>query len=221
MKRISFFVALVLAGAPMLSPAAHAQTPQQQVVDQATAVVQSFKAINPSLRAYIKQARAIIVVPNMVKAGFIFGAQGGTGVLLVHNKKGWSRPAFYNMGAASFGFQAGIETSQVVLLLMTDRARDAMLQNAQVKLGAEAGLAVATIGAGAEAAVTTPGADVYAFSVSQGLFGGVAIDGGALGVNPDWDAAYYGQPLTAQQIVFQNRGRNPGQNELRGALRRF
>jgi len=200
---ICFAVAMALAA---VAPQARAQATQQQIVNEAFGVVQTFHnpgAYIDNVRALVRRSRAIIIVPNMVKAGFIFGAQGGTGVLLVHNRNGsWSHPAFFNMGAASFGLQAGVSVSKVVLIVMNDRALTLALTNAQLKLGAEAGLAVATLGAGAEGSVTTAGADIYALSSSQGLFGGISLQGGALGPAPDANAAYYGMPLTAEDIVY-------------------
>jgi SH3 domain-containing YSC84-like protein 1 len=218
---------LALALLPFIAaPAAHAQSNQQQVIDEAGLVVQSFHnpgAYVDNVRELVKRARAIVIVPNLVKAGFIFGAEGGTGVLLVHQQDGsWSYPAFYDMGAASFGFQAGIEDSKVVLIFMNDRALSSVMQDAQIKLGAGAGLAIATLGAGANGSLEVPsGADVYALSSSAGLFGGVAIDGGAIGPNHDSDAAYYGRQVSAADIVLNGRVENSGANNLRAALSRL
>jgi SH3 domain-containing YSC84-like protein 1 len=218
---------LALALAPLLAaPAARAQSAQQEIVDEAVGVVHSFN--NPgnytdNVRALVHRSRAVLIVPNLVKAGFIFGAQGGQGVLLIHNRNGsWSYPAFYNLGAASFGLQAGVAVSRVVLIIMNDRALGLAITNAQLKLGAEAGLAVATLGAGAEGSVTTAGADIYALSNSKGLFGGVALQGGAIGPNQDSNAAYYGQPVSTEAIVYGHvRLRQSGANALRRALARL
>lgn len=222
---IALFVMLIM---PLLAaaPGARAQSDQQQVVDEAVDVVHSF--YNPgnytdNVRALVHRSRAIVIVPNLVKAGFIFGAQGGQGVLLIHNRNGsWSYPAFFNLGAASFGLQAGVEVSRVVLIIMNDHALQLAITNTQLKLGAEAGLAIATIGAGAEGSVTSAGADIYALSNSKGLFGGVAVQGGAIGPNPDWNAAYYGRPVTTEAIVYgRAKLRQPGANALRRALGRL
>jgi lipid-binding SYLF domain-containing protein len=227
MRRHFLFGILALVAMPLIAtPAARAQMEQQQIVDEAVGVVHSF--YNPgnytdNVRALVRRSRAIIIVPNLVKAGFIFGAQGGTGVLLVHRRNGtWSDPAFYNMGAASFGFQAGVEVSRVVLIIMNDRALNLALTNAQLKLGAEAGLAIATLGAGAEGSITSAGADIYALSNSKGLFGGVALQGGAIGPNQAWNTAYYGRPTPTEAIVYgRARLRQRGAYELRRALGRL
>lgn len=227
MTRRILLALFALALAPLLPVAgARAQSDQQQVVDESVGVVASFH--NPgnytdNVRRLVHRSRAILIVPNLVKAGFIFGAQGGQGVLLIHNRNGsWSYPAFYNLGAASFGLQIGVAVSKVVLIIMNDHALSLAITNAQLKLGAEAGLAIATLGAGAEGSVTTAGADIYALSNSKGLFGGVAIQGGAIGPNQDWNARYYGRPVTTEQIVYgRARLRQPGANALRRALGRL
>ena len=225
-RRFALALLSLLAVGLLAVPGARAQSDQQQVVDEAVGVVHSFH--NPgnytdNVRALVRHSRAILIVPNLVKAGFIFGAQGGQGVLLIHNRNGsWSYPAFYNLGAASFGFQAGVEVSKVVLIIMNDRALQLAITQAQLKLGAEAGLAIATLGAGAEGSVTTAGADIYALSNSKGLFGGIALQGGAIGPNQDWNAAYYGHPVSAEAIVYgRGRVRQPGASALRRALARL
>lgn len=203
-------------------PQGRAQSEQAQVIAESRLVVASFQNKGDyiaDVRRLVHNARAIVIIPNLVKGGFIFGAQGGTGVLLVHEANGsWSEPAFYNMGAASFGFQAGIAVSRVVLIINTERALNAVLRN-EFKIGAEAGLALATLGAGAEASTTAAaGADIVAMANSKGLFGGVAIQGGILRPYDSWNAAFYGRPVSAADIVLEHRVRSPIADRLRAAL---
>jgi lipid-binding SYLF domain-containing protein len=227
MTRRFLLALLALAVVPFMGVSgARAQSDPQQVVDEAVGVVHSFYGPGnyvDNVRALVRRSRAVLIVPNLVKAGFIFGAQGGTGVLLVHRRNGtWSDPAFYNVGAASFGFQAGVAVSQVALIFMNDRALQLAITDAQLKLGAEAGLAIATVGAGAEGSVTSAGADIYALSSSKGLFGGVALQGGAMGPNQDMNAAYYGRPVRTEAIVYgRARLRARGAYALRRALGRL
>jgi SH3 domain-containing YSC84-like protein 1 len=218
---LSLAVAFSLAAAP----AARAQSDQQQAVNDAVVVVQHLlSGSDPAAvqaRSLLHDARAVLIVPTLVKGGFFFGAQGGTGVLLAKGSKGWSNPAFYAMGAASFGLQIGLEVSKVMLIIMNDRALKAIMSS-EVKLGAEAGLAVATIGAGAEASTTAAGgADIVAVADSKGLFGGIAIEGGVLSPRDEWDADYYGHPVSVSDILIARKVSNKGAEELRKALRRF
>lgn len=216
-------MAVTLALAPFAATQARAQSDEQQAVNDAANAVQHIREqhndVAKQARDLLHRARAVVIVPQLVKGGFIFGAQGGTGVLVARGPKGeWSDPAFYGVGAGSFGLQIGVEVSRVFLIIMNDRALHAVLEN-KVKLGAEAGLAIATIGAGGEASTTTAaGADIVAVAESKGLFGGLAIEGGVMAPRHDWDVAYYGGNVTARDIVIRRTVHNPGAATLRRAL---
>jgi SH3 domain-containing YSC84-like protein 1 len=220
MRRILMVAVAALALAvPQLAKAA-----EQQVVDDAVVVVQhlsSSSGLAANARDLLHRARGVLIIPTLVKGGFIFGAQGGSGVLLSRDPKTgtWSYPAFYAMGAGSFGLQIGLEVSKIMLIIMNDRALDAFMR-AEFKLGAEAGIAVVTLGGGAEASTTAAGgADIYALAESAGLFGGVAIQGGIVKPLADEDHRYYGPNVTAQQIVLARAAKNPGAEGLRNILR--
>ncbi len=104
---------------------------------------------------------------------------------------------------------------------MTERGLNAVLDS-QVKLGANASVAVATIGAGIQGSTTTAvGADIVAFAESRGLFGGVALEGSVMSTQTDWDQTYYNQPTGSRQIVMQMQGNNPGADPLRDILTRY
>ncbi len=216
---ISAAIAFSLAAAPF----AQAAPDQQHAVDEALNVVREVHDSNNDLaaktRELIRHSRAVLIVPELVKGGFIFGAEGGTGVLLARDGKGnWSDPAFYDLGAASFGFQIGVEVSKVMVIIMSRKALNAVIEN-KVDLGAEAGLTVATLGAGAGASTTTNvGADIYVVAESKGLFGGVDVKGGAMGPHHDWDVAYYGRNVSVRDIVVRRTVSNPGAADLRQAL---
>lgn len=221
MRRILMVAVAALALAvPQLANAAS----EQQTVDDATLVVQHLSSdtgVAPAARDLLRRARGVMIIPSLVKGGFIFGAQGGTGVLLSRDPRtgAWSYPAFYAMGAGSFGLQIGLEVSKIMLIVMNERALNAMMA-AEFKLGGEAGIAVATLGGGAEASTTAAGgADIYAVAESAGLFGGIAIQGGIIKPLVDQDHRYYGANVTAQQIVLARSAKNPGADRLRAALR--
>src|SRR5579885_3198510 len=158
MKRILMVAVAALALAfPQLARAAS----EQQTVDDAAVVVQHLNSntgLAPAARDALRRSHGVMIIPALVKGGFIFGAQGGTGVLLSRDPKtgSWSYPAFYAMGAGSFGLQIGLEVSKIMLIIMNDKAMNAMMA-AEFKLGAEAGIAVATLGGGAEASTTAAG----------------------------------------------------------------
>ena len=129
----------------------------------------------------------------------------------------WSDPAFYAMGSASFGLQAGLEESEVVMLVMTQKGLDGLLRD-QFKIGAQAGIAVATLGSGVEGAVNSGGAVIVVWSSSSGVYGGLALNGSVLRPKLEDDRAYYGRPLTTRDIVFGHLGVAPRATVLRHEL---
>lgn len=211
--------ATVLAAVPH---AAHAQTGEQQaLIDGARSTIEALKTdpnfsnFNPLLR----QAKAVIVVPKLIKAGLIVGGAGGSGVLLAKNAQGrWSSPAFYHLGAASFGLQIGAQVSEVVLIVMNNRALDKLLAD-KVTLGGDVSVATGNSGAGVAAATTANvGDDIYAFARNKGIFGGLTLQGGWLTPDEAADRAYYGPGATAHAIVIDQKYNNPGADQLRSAL---
>ncbi len=129
-------------------------------------------------RDNLATAKGVLLVPKYAKAGFIIGGAGGQGVLVARDRDGqWSGPAFYYMGAASIGLQAGVDVAEVMFLVMSQKGIDALL-GGDVKLGADARVAAGPVGAGAQAAT----ADFLGYSRSKGLFAGIAFDGSV--VNP-------------------------------------
>jgi lipid-binding SYLF domain-containing protein len=197
---------------------------QQALVDRATLAVQDMMTqdVSDGPRNLLRDAKAVMVCPRIFKAGFFFGGEGGNCVLLARAGNGtWSYPAFYTIGSGSFGFQFGIEDNQLFMLVMTNRGLNAVLDS-QIKLGANAGIAVATIGAGVQGSTTAAvGADIVAFAASRGLFGGIALEGSVMSTETDWNQSYYGQPYAARQLVMQMQGGNPGADPLRDLLTRY
>jgi lipid-binding SYLF domain-containing protein len=133
----------------------------------------------------------------------------------------WSSPAFYTMGAGSFGLQAGMQDATVVIMVMTDRGLTALM-NSQFTLGAEAAISIATIGASIQGATTTAaGADIVAVARTRGLFAGMSLQGNVLSYLPDYAQAYYGRDVSARQIVVGMEVHNPGSDPLRAMLMRY
>ena len=151
-------------------------------------------------------AKAIMVVPQLVKGGFFVGGEGGNGMLIARRGHGWSSPAFYTLASASFGLQIGLEVSEVVLFVMSDRALRAWMQD-QVKLGGQAGLTVLVVGSGASAAATTHGnVDVIAWAKSKGAYAGITLEGSIIKPRNEWNAAYYGRAVSPSQALKMASG---------------
>lgn len=203
---------------------AHAQSEQQQLVDRATLAAQDMLNDHDGRDAQglLRKARAVMICPRVFRAGFLFGGQGGGCVLVARDGGGsWSSPAFYGMGAGSFGFQAGIQDSEVMMMIMTDRALRAIMDD-QFKLGADAGGTFVEWGGGIEGATTTAvGADIVGFTRSRGLYAGISLSGSVLATRSEWNRAYYGKEAAAQQIVISMEANSPGAAPLREVLGRF
>ncbi len=192
------------------------------VVNQAAETVQRFKGM-PDLKVFadhMPTARGIVVLPSVIKGGFMLGGEGGNGVLLVKTDDGsWSPPAFYVLGAASLGIQMGLQDTEIILVLRSNGAVSAILDH-QGKFGADAGLTIGTIGQGAEISTTTNiGLDILAFANSKiGFFGGAALEGAVLARRVDLNEAYYGKGATPRGIVYQGQSQNLHADALRAAL---
>lgn len=214
----------VLFGFLLLMPvAARAQTEQQALVDRSTLTVQEMLGndSNPDLRKVLKDAKAAMICPQIFKAGFIIGGQGGSCVLVGRTGAGgWTSPAFYGFGSGSIGLQIGIQDAEIVFIVLTDKGLRALI-NSQFKIGADASVAVATIGAGLSGATTAAlRADILAFSLTRGLFAGISLDGSLISARPESNQKYYGQELSTNQIVIDGLGQNQGAEPLKEMLAR-
>lgn len=211
-------VVAALLSIPFASVAFAAEDNARQLVDSAYSTLKNFKA-DPDMgwfRNNVKNARGVFIVPRLVKAGFIFGGSGGSGVFMAKDETTgeWSQPAFYTMGTASIGFQAGFEVSEAVLMIMTPKGIDSMLSSS-VKLGADVSVAAGPVGAGAK--VQT--ADIIAFSRAKGVYGGVTMEGAVISTRDALNQQYYGQAVRAPDILVRKTVRNPHADLLLEALR--
>lgn len=211
---------LAVLGASMLLDsvgAARAESDQQELVDKATATIEAFLA-HPDmtwLSEHMPTAKAVMIVPTLIKAGFILGGSGGNGVLLLRGEDGeWSYPSFAVMGSGSIGFQIGGSASEVVLLVQTDAGVDAMLST-EFKIGGDASAAAGPVGAGTKAATT----DVLAFSRDKGLFAGLSVEGAVIKPKDEWNASYYGEAVSPTDILMEGAVSNAGADALRAALK--
>jgi lipid-binding SYLF domain-containing protein len=212
------FVLLLLPGL------AHAQSEQQQLVDRSTLALQDLLGDTDPLNAVpmLRRARAVMVCPRVFKAGFFFGGEGGSCVLAARDASGsWSYPAFYAIGSGSFGLQIGIQDAQFIMMILTDKGLSAVMDN-QFKIGGDASVAVATFGAGVQGDTTAGlGADIVAFTLARGLYGGISLQGSVMAPRTEWNQAYYGQAMGARQIVMQMQATNTGADPLRLVLTRY
>jgi lipid-binding SYLF domain-containing protein len=143
-------------------------------------------------QSMLENAAAIVVIPNMVKAAFVAGAQHGDGVLVVRNGNGWSAPIFVELTGGSVGFQAGVQSTDVVLVFKNAGAAKKVL-NGEFTLGADGSIAAGPVGRDMKAGTDVKlDQEVYSYSRSKGLFAGIALDGSKLSINTDANQDYYG-----------------------------
>ncbi len=204
----------------LVQPGAAASTAEELVEESRFSVERMLADPNlPQLKRYVEKARGVLVIPELVKGGFIVGAEGGSGVFIVRGADGtWSSPAFYTLAAGSIGLQIGGQVSEVVFTVMSESAVEALVKS-EVKLGGDLSIAVGPLGKGLEASTTTNlNADIYAFSRAVGLFGGGALEGAKLISRRTLNDEYYGAPAPPRAVLIERTFFNPQADKLRRAL---
>lgn len=219
LKRLMGFLiagALVIGLAAQPAFAAPKREKAEKLVGKAADTVTYFAndtAFEP-LWGLADDAKAVVVIPRSLRGGFIIGASGGNALMVARNEDGsWSEPVFMTIGSLSFGFQAGVEGSETILAVMTQRGVEHLLSTS-VKLGADLTLAAGPIGAGAKAQT----ADILAFSRSRGLYGGVSLEGAILKARHSWNREYYGEKVRPLDVIYRDQVSRPNSAELQNAV---
>ena len=200
----------VLLLASMAATQAFAGTEQDDRATNATRVLADIQRIPEESipDKLLDEGKAIIVIPDSLKVGLVFGGRSGHGLMSVKNPDGtWSQPVFVKLTGGSVGFQAGVQSSDIVLVFRNDRSLNNIV-NGKVTLGADAGVAAGPVGRNASAA--TDGqlkAEIWSWSRARGLFAGVALDGAVLQIDDKANAAAYGPGITPR-AVFESRWRH-------------
>lgn len=195
---------------------------QENLVEKSRMTLNSFLA-DPNMgwfRDHVKDAKGVFVVPQLLKAAFFFGGEGGSGVFLVKDDKTneWSLPAFYTMGAGSFGFQFGAQASEIVLLVMSQRGVESLLSST-FKLGGDVSVAVGPVGAGIEgSSAMNLSADMLSFARAKGLFGGISLEGAVIATRDEWNRQYYGKEVRPTDILVKRSVSNAQSEGLRAVL---
>lgn len=211
---VGFF--LLLLATPLLASETK-QSAAQDLVDKATIVVNSFSA-DPDLdwfRKKVPEAKALLIIPQELKGAFLIGGSGGSGVLIARDEKTneWGSPAFYSMGSLSIGFQAGGTSSEIILMIMSEKALDGLLTSS-LKLGADITIAAGPIGGGTTAQI----ADILSYSRSKGAFAGMSLDGAVVTTRGDLNEAYYGEKVSPADILVRKEVTSAQADALRIAV---
>ena len=216
-RQLGTYLLAGLLAAIVTAPLARAESSPDAIIDRAQTSFAAFLA-DPEMaaaREYLARARAVMIVPKMVTVGFILGGSGGHGVLHVRDKQTeiWSDAVFYAFGTGSVGLQAGVEVSEVMLLVMSERGVDSLLST-EFKLGGTASVAAGPVGVSRAADI---GADMIAFSRAKGVFAGVSLAGAVVSPSEKLNNAYYGAAVTPSDVIVRGH-RTVNQNPLRAAI---
>lgn len=225
MKRKSLCAAIAVAltlSAWILTPAtalaASDADEAQAMVEKAQITFNSFMRDKEYswMHQNFAKAKAVLIYPQVLKAGFILGGSGGTGVLVMRDRdrNDWTDPAFYTLGSVTFGLQIGGEAAEVVMLVMTQKALDTLFSNT-MKLGPDASIAAGPVGTGGKVNIA---ADFISFARSKGAYAGINLEGSVLDVRDSLNKAYYGKAVRPIDILVKRAVSNPGAKGLREDL---
>lgn len=207
MKRFAALFTLVLGLTGLWAGTAGASTTaQQKILTNAQFVLEEIiSAPDTGIPSkLISKAKAIIIIPTMFKGGFFFGARYGSGVVAVRDAATgkWGPPAFVTTYGGSFGLQFGAQAVDLVLLLMSERGVNALLNN-KFTVGGDLAVSVGPVGRYAEAGTDVQfQGEVYSYSRSKGAFAGVSLKGTVFQPDDAFTREYYRTDLSAKQILF-------------------
>jgi len=212
--RSTIVAAVAAVAVTAFAPAAYAQADQQKLVDGAATTFSNFVR-DPDMKWFqqnVGRAKGVLIAPEVVKAGFIFGGSGGRAVLVAKDAKSgkWVGPAFYALATASVGFQAGVAVSETITLVMTDKGMNALL-SPSFKMGGDASVAAGPVGAGAASNVV---ADMIAFARSKGVYGGLNLDGTVVTTSDEWNSAFFGKKVLPPDILIRANVHNKQADKL-------
>lgn len=157
--------------------------------------------------ALLKNAHGIAIIPGIIKAAFFLGGRYGSGILMVHSKEGgWSNPVFFRLVGGGFGWQIGVQSTDVILVFKSSRSIDGITKG-KFTLGADASIAAGPVGRSVEAATDMQlKAEIYSYSKNRGLFAGVSLEGAVMQIDNDANAAFYGKPGIRAAEIFVDPG---------------
>jgi lipid-binding SYLF domain-containing protein len=190
-----------------------------QQVRAAQATLEAFRSDPQMLwfRENLPRARAVLISPRVTRASLGIGGAAGEAVVLAQQGQDaeWVGPAFYNLTAGSAGFQAGLDVSEILVLVMSDRALDALLRPS-MKLGGEASVTAGPVSGGTALSMD---ADMVAFVRSRGTYAGASLKGGTIRPDNEANRAFYGKPVSPQDILVQAKVEHRAAAPLKQSLR--
>ena len=204
---------LMLAALLLVIPSvALAGSEEEKVNDAADVIREIMESPDQSIPYdFLQKSAAVAIFPSVLKAGLVVGAEYGKGVILRHdiNTGSWSAPAFFSVAAGSFGWQVGAQSTDLILLIRSERGLNAILKS-EFKLGADLSVAAGPVGRKAQAGMDLwLQSEVWSYSRSRGLFAGIALEGARIHSLEESNEAYYGKKLTAEEILLGSDSDKP------------
>lgn len=166
-------------------------------------------------------AKCIAVVPNLVKAGFIFGAKRGRGVATCRTPDGWSAPAFFTIAGGSGGLQIGVEGVDLVMMIMNDKGMQHLMSD-KFQVGAEAAAAAGPVGRHASAGTDWKAdTEILSYSRTKGLFAGISLEGAWVKQDEDATKATYSPDVTSQAVLSGKVAATPAAQPFLATVRGY
>lgn len=183
----------------------------QKIVDAtdviAFAISRQGDAIHPEI---LRQCKAIAIFPNSFRAGFIFGARYGEGIVIAKDGNGgWTAPAFFTVAGGSVGLQAGMQSSDIVLLIMNDKGLQALLKQ-KFTLGGDISITAgpSSLSAAGDIDIALR-SEIVSYARSRGLFAGVALNGARIAFSPRMNREFYTRGMSVDDILVRNQATMP------------
>jgi len=202
-------VACLIIGTPAFTAAQTAKDTKDEVevVQKSIDVLRELTKVPEEgiPQALLERAEAIVVIPSLVKGGFIIGAKHGKGVMSVRDRStnSWSPPAFLKMTGGSIGWQIGVESVDLVLLVMNRKGVNELLED-KFTIGGDLSIAAGPVGRNAQAGTNAQfNTGILAYSRSKGLFAGATLEGAGIRADRDDNEAFYGRELGLREIVLE------------------
>jgi len=218
LKKVGLFLCILALVVPV-----SAQEKQQEKIQKATEILNEFKNMKESIpEQLLQQAHGIVIIPNMINAGLGIGGKRGKGIAMVKNADGnWSDPLFVTLTGGSIGFQAGVQSVDLVLVFK-HRSTLANIVQRKFSLGGDVSVAAGPVGRSSSANTDLKlDAEVYSYSRSKGLFAGISLNGTVLDVDNSDNAAFYGKTVKPSSVLSRSSSSQSSVKDLKETLNTF
>lgn len=214
-------LAVTLGVTTMTGAQAASKDEAQETVDAATLALRDLtnNGAHPTVKILLRDARAVMIFPRILKGGIGIGGEGGRGVMLARSADGrWSYPSFYGMGSFSIGLQLGVQETRMLIIIMTDEALE-KLMDGTFKFGGDLSAVAINDGLDKELSTTTSRDDIYYYAETErGLFAGISLEGSDIDWQRKTSRNYYGEEVNPTEILIDQSVSNPEADGLRRML---